>query len=249
MKLTVKIAFLAAGLCVALAFSSCGASYNSVKRMQKMEEGVSNPTTVEELSEAIKKYDERALDLVTTQEQVGIWYKILGTRYLDKKMYSEALECFQRAIEYFPDNANLYYYLAVSAGYTAHSALDYAATGTAEASLKQQRYLRLSESAYQRALTIDPKYYRAMYGIGVLYVFELEGEAEKAIPYLEEFLRTQTKDTNGMFLLANAYCQTGELQKAADIYDRIIDLNSNPDLTENARLNKQVVLEALYASN
>lgn len=213
-----------------------------------MEEGVSNPTTVEELTEAIKKYDARALDLVTTQEQVGIWYKILGTRYLDQQMYGEAMECFQRAIETFPNNANLYYYLAVSAGYTAHTALDFTANGGAEAKLKQQRYLRLAESAYQRALTINPKYYRAMYGIGVLYVFEL-GESENAIPYMEEFLRNQTKDTNGMFLLARAYCDTGELEKAVELYDRIISLNSNPDLTEDAKLNKQAVLNALHGVN
>ncbi|MBQ5491072.1 MAG: tetratricopeptide repeat protein [Treponema sp.] len=232
-------------LCMGLCVSCGGATYNSVKRMQKMEEGVSNPTTVEELTEAIKKYDARALDLVTTQEQVGIWYKILGTRYLDQQMYGEAMECFQRAIETFPNNANLYYYLAVSAGYTAHTALDFTANGGAEAKLKQQRYLRLAESAYQRALTINPKYYRAMYGIGVLYVFEL-GESENAIPYMEEFLRNQTKDTNGMFLLAHAYCDVGELEKASEMYDRIISLNSNPDLTEDARRNKQAVLNALH---
>ena len=227
-------------------FASCGgATYNSVKRMQKMEEGVSNPTTVEELTEAIKKYDARALDLVTTQEQVGIWYKILGTRYLDREMYGEAMECFQRAIETFPNNANLYYYLAISAGYTAHTALDFSANGGADAKLKQQRYLRLAEEAYQRALTINPKYYRAMYGIGVLYVFEL-GESENAIPYVEEFLRNQTKDTNGMFLLAHAYCDVGELEKALELYDRIIALNSNPDLTEDAKRNKQVVLNSLH---
>ena len=94
---------------------SCTPSYNSIKRMQRMEEGVSNPTTKEELQEAIKKYDARALDLVTTQAQEGIWYKILGTRYLDQAMYGEALKSFQTALMYYPNNANLYYYVGLCA--------------------------------------------------------------------------------------------------------------------------------------
>ena len=84
-----KKSFRNAMLCVAVfsvsfAVLSCTPSYNTVKRMQKIEEGVHNPTTKEELQEAIKKFDARALDLATTEAQVGIWYKILGTRYLDQ---------------------------------------------------------------------------------------------------------------------------------------------------------------------
>ena len=41
------------GFLLASLFVSCFPSYNSVKRMQKMEENVSNPTTKEELEEAI----------------------------------------------------------------------------------------------------------------------------------------------------------------------------------------------------
>ena len=155
---------------------SCSPSYNSIKRMQRMEEGVSNPTTKEELEEAITKYDARALDLVTTEAQIGIWYKILGTRYLDQGLYGKALECFKTALMTYPNNANLYYYVGICAGYMANSVLDYDAQGKNSVEAKRMNYLRLSESAYEQALSIDPKYYRAMYGIGVLYAFELPGQ-------------------------------------------------------------------------
>ena len=228
--------------CLSFVFVSCGPSYNSIKRMQKMEEGVGNPVTKEELSEAIKKYDERALDLVTTQAQEGMWYKILGTRYLDERMYGKALECFQRAIEFYPMNANLYYHVAVCAVYIANSQLDYSASGGAEASLKSGNYLKLSEKAYLRALEIDPKYYKAMYGIGVLYAFQT-GEYEKGIPYLEKFLTVQTKDTNGMFVLARCYFATGEFQKAIDLYDKIIEIKPNSEKVSEAEANKKVCLD------
>ncbi len=226
---------------------SCGASYNSVKRMQKMEEGVSNPTTKEELEDAIKKYEKRALDLVTTEAQVGMWYKILGTRYLDQQLYGKAYEAFQKAIMYYPNNANLYYYAAICAGYIANSQLDYNATGAID-STKRLNYLKTAESAYLSALSIDPKYYRAMYGISVLYVFELAQPAE-AIPYMERFLETQKRDTDGMFVLANAYYQTYQFEKAAALYDRIIDINPNAEKTAEAKANKKIVLDAQYANN
>ena len=226
---------------------SCGDTYKSVKRMQQMEEGVSSPTTKEELKEAIEKYDRRAIDLVTTQAQEGIWWKILGTRYLDEEIYGQAYECFQKAVSYYPDNANLYFYLAVCAGYIANSTIDWNVEAQGTTQEIKLRYLRVSEESYQRALSIDPKYYRAMYGIGVLYVFALE-ESDKAIPYLENFLAVQTKDSDGMFVLARAYYDTMQYEKAIAVYDKIIELKPSAQKVADAEANKHIVTEALYSN-
>ena len=160
-------------------FSSCGVSNKRIIRMQKMEEGVGSPTTIEELKTAIEKYDARIADLQLSQSQVGIWYKILGTRYLDNKMYGEALKAFQSALQYYPDNQNLYYYVGICAGYMSHTALDYNATGNME---QKYNYLKLAETAYLRAIEIEPRYSRALYALSVLYVYELD-EPAKSIPY------------------------------------------------------------------
>ncbi len=242
-----KINTVLAASCLAVVlFSSCSPSYNSVKRMQKLEEGVSNPTTKEELEDALKKYEARAMDLVSTEAQSGMWYKILGTRYLDEAMYRKAYEAFQKALMYYPDNANLYYYVAICAGYIANSELDFGATGAIEVA-ERANYLKLSESAYLRALEIDPRYYRAMYGIGVLYVFELD-QPNDAIPYLERFLETQKRDSDAMFVLARAYYQTYQFDKAVVLYDQIISLNPNAEKTAEAKANKKIVLDAQYSN-
>ena len=209
--------------------------------MQKLEEGVANPTTKEELGEAIRKYEKRAMDLVASESQEGIWYKILGTRYLDEGMFTKAYECFQKALVFYPANANLYFYVAVCAGKIANSVLDFDATGNISVQERKRNYLKLSEEAYLQALSINPKYYRAMYGLGVLYVFELS-QSKDAVPYLERFLETQTKDTNGMFVLARAYYETGEKSKAVQLYDRIIELKPNDEKVAAAEQNKQKVL-------
>ena len=64
---------------LSVAFSSCGFSNKSIVRMQHLEEGVDHPTSVEELKDAISKYQKRVADVQIAQSQIGIWYKILGT--------------------------------------------------------------------------------------------------------------------------------------------------------------------------
>ena len=221
-----------------------GVSNKTVIRHQKMEEGVENPTSVEELKDAIKKYQERVADVQLAQSQIGIWYKILGTRYLDNKMYGEALKSFEEALKYYPDNQNLYYYVGVCAGYMSHAALDYNASGTNEV---KYNYLKLAEEAYLRAIQIEDRYVRALYGIGVLYVFELD-EPAKAIPHLEKAIGIDTKNIDAMFVLARAYYSNYDFQKAADMYDKIIETTKSEDTKKTAEENKKIALDAAYSN-
>ena len=143
-------ACVAAMVGIALVLSSCGGTNaKTIKRMQQLEEGVSSPTTEAELKAAIQKYQTRVEDMVLANQQIGIWYKMLGSRYLDNQMYGEALEAFRMATTYYPANQNLYYYVAVCAGYMANQSLDYSATGS---TAQKFNYLKLAESAYLEAL-------------------------------------------------------------------------------------------------
>ena len=237
----IKSILLAAAASIVLV--SCGGVSNkTIIRHQKMEEGVESPTTVEELKDAIKKYQERVADVQLAQSQIGIWYKILGTRYLDNKMYGEALKAFQEALTYYPDNQNLYYYVGVCAGYMSHAALDYNASGTNEV---KYNYLKLAEEAYLRAISIEDRYVRALYGLGVLYVFELD-EPEKAIPHLEKALSVDTKNLDAMFVLARAYYSSYEFDKSIEMYDKIIETTKSEDTKKTAEENKKIVLDASY---
>lgn len=235
--------YLMAIVTVAFIVVACnGGNVKTVKRMQAMEEGVASPTTEAELKDAIQKYQSRVEDITQANKQIGIWYKMLGSRYLDEQMYGEALEAFRMATTYYPANQNLYYYVGVCAGHMANQALDYGATGSTS---QKFNYLKLAESAYLEAIELDPKYARALYGIGVLYLFELD-EPEKAIPYLETLAEIERRNVDGLFLLANAYYQTFEFDKAVEIYDRIISTTTSEENKSQAEANKRQVLQSAY---
>ena len=71
----------------------------SIRRLQELEEGVSNPNTEAELKDAIRKYEKRVDDIMIAEERIGIWYKILGSRYMDQKMYKKALKALSTEVD------------------------------------------------------------------------------------------------------------------------------------------------------
>ena len=95
-------------------------------------------------------------------------------------------------------------------------------------------------------LSLGEIYVRALYGLGVLYVFELD-EPAKAIPYLEKLLTIDTKHIDAMFVLARAYYSTFEFDKAVQMYDKIIATSNSEETKSNAEANKKIALEAAYA--
>ncbi|HNQ96913.1 MAG TPA: tetratricopeptide repeat protein [Treponemataceae bacterium] len=228
-----------------LFFLSCGPNTNYIRRMQALEEGVDNPTSIEELEDAIKKYQHRIEDVLNADIRIGMWYKILATRYLDNGMHAKALENFQTAIQYYPTNQNLYYYVGVCAGYMAKSALDFEATGT---SSKSSNYYQLAESAYVRAIELEPRYVRALYGLSVLYVFELDRPAD-AIPHLQLVAEIETRNTDVRFILARAMYMTGDIEGAVAAYDSILSISRDEKTKETARQNKAEVLQRGYGSD
>ncbi|WP_407425366.1 tetratricopeptide repeat protein [Treponema sp.] len=223
----------------------CTKSNKTIVRMQKLEEGIEKtPTTEAELKEAISKYENRIADMQLATGQVGIWYKMLAVRYLDAQMYGEALKCLQKAIQIYPENQNLFYYTGLCAGYMAKASLDFTAAGNSSTAEKYN-YLKLAESAYLRAVEIEPKYGRALYGLGILYVFELD-MSEKAIPHLEKLLSFDTRNFDAMFVLARAYYTTGDYDRAASLYDKIASQTKSDAKKQEALANKKIVLDASY---
>lgn len=227
----IKVLFF---ICSLVLFTSCN-SRRFIQRVQEYEEGVSNPTSEAELKDAIKKYLKRIDDIMVASERVGTWYKMLGTRYLDKKMYKNALECFQKAVEFYPENQNLYYRVGLCAAFMAKNSLDFEDDGL------EDRYYKLAVKAYKRAIDLDPNYTKAMYALSVLYVFEL-GIPQEAIPLLEKSIDGKMKPIDELFLLGRAYLMVGENEKAIASFQRIVDISGSEAQRKQAKENIDIIL-------
>lgn len=225
-------------------FLSCNYN-NRIKRLQELEEGVSSPSTEAELKEAIKKYERRVDDIIIAEGRIGVWYKMLGSRYMDKKMYKKALDCFKAALEYYPENQNIFYQVGLAASLVAKNALDFELTGT---DIEQKRYYALAVSSYKRAIEIEPKYSKAISSLSVLYLFELDKPRE-AIPLLESVVAREQKPLQHLFLLARAYYMIGENEKAVSAYERIISLTGSADQKKEAENNIRHIKDMMNSGN
>jgi tetratricopeptide (TPR) repeat protein len=199
------------------------------------------PETIEGLKAAIAAYEERIDRHVKDAVQTALYWKILAIRLQDRSLHNEALEALEQAISYNPEDPALQYLTGVSSAIVAKSFHDFAGTGA-----ERERLFALSESAYLRSIELDDAYSKPRYGIGVLYIFELD-RPQDAVPHILRYLEIATDDVDAMFLLARAYYMIEQFQDALELYDRIIVLTKkNANKRKEAENNRQIVLGQLY---
>lgn len=201
----------------------------------------SPPATIEGLKAAIAAYEKRIDQYVNDAAKTATYWKILAVRLQDKGLHGEALEALEHAIYYTPEDPTLHYYTGVSAGIMAKSSHAFPDRENSE----RDRYFALAEDSYLRAIELDSGYLRPRYGLGVLYVFELD-RPEDAIPHLEKCLEVSRNDVDTMFVLARAYYMLKRYQDAVNLYDRIITLTTDNQKKIDAQNNRQLVLGQMH---
>jgi tetratricopeptide (TPR) repeat protein len=236
------ILIIAAGIYGFYRFDKGKAHRDLAKRMAELSPKGGPPETIEGLRAAIAAYEDQIELNVKEGAQTGVYWKILATRLADRNMHRDALDALERALYFNAEDPTLYYLTGVSASIAAASSLDFPGVSGPEAAA---RYFGLAESAYLRAINLDPSYAKPRYGIGILYIFELNRPAE-AIPHLERYLELMSSDINAMFALARAYYVTGSGGRAVELYDRIIARTKDPKIKAEAQNNKETVLGQAY---
>jgi tetratricopeptide (TPR) repeat protein len=199
------------------------------------------PETIEGLRRAIALYEDQIERNVQEGAQTGTYWKILGIRLADKGMHNDALAAFERAVYFISEDAVLFYLTGISAGIAAKSIVGFSASAEKE----RDHYFKLSENSYKRALELDVTYAKPMYGLSVLYVFELDRPAE-AIPYIERYLSMNSSDYQAMFILARAHAVTGNYRQAVEVYERIISRSKKKEIQAEASNNIDIVQRMMY---
>ncbi|MDR2304465.1 MAG: tetratricopeptide repeat protein [Treponema sp.] len=208
------------------------------KRIAELSPKGGPPETIEGLSKAIALYEDQIALNLKEGVQTATYWKILATRYIDKKLYNEALKALEQAVYYNNEDPTLFYLTGLSAGVVAKSSLDFPDT---EENLRI-RYFTLAEQAYLRSIELDPDYPKPRYGLAILYSFEL-GRPLEALPHLEHYAELLPRDMNALFALARVYYQTGNNERALEIYDRIVREARDQNQKAEAQKNREFILE------
>jgi tetratricopeptide (TPR) repeat protein len=211
------------------------------KRMAELSPRGGPPETIEGLKKAIEIYEEQVEKNIRDGVQTGAYWKILAIRLSDRGMYHDSLNAFERALYYIGDDPTLFYLIGVAAGNAAKNTLDFAANSEME----RNRLFKLSETAYLRAIELDNNYTKPMYGLAVLYVFELK-RYEEAIPYLDRLVSMQTSNINSLAVLAQAYYLAGRHNLAVETYEKIIKATKDKKIQEEALRNIEIIERRLY---
>ena len=197
--------------------------------------------SLEDVRRSIALYEKRIEQHVADAAKTGAYWKILAVRLQDRGLHGEALQALERAIYYTPADATLQYATGLSAGVMAKSVHLFPGRESSE----REQYFAVAEEAYLRAIELDSRYLRPRFGLGVLYVFELD-RPEEAIPHLEFYLSISRNDVDTLFVLARANYMLENFEAAVDLYDRIITLTRDEQKRIDAQNNRQIVMERIY---
>ena len=193
---------------------------------------------VAEIRREIERHRKEVDRTVDAAGQLGVYYKMLAVEYMRGAMYGPAYDALEQAITIQPENPILFYYSAVCAARMAKAQV---------ISEDRLRWLQRSEALYRRAITLDPGYAAALYGLSVLYIFELD-RPQEAEDLLERLLAVESKEIDGRFLLARVYYGLGKLENAVELYREIESLADVEQVREEALASRKRIEEELYGA-
>jgi tetratricopeptide (TPR) repeat protein len=197
------------------------------------------PRSIEDLKRTIAAYEKLQEQHVKDAAQTGVYWKILASRFQDRKMYFEAIEALKRAIDISPSDETLHYLLGLNAAYGAKSAYDYEGEGAVGS--RALSYFELAERAYLRSIELEPKYNQARFALAVLYIYELE-RPEEGIEQLTAYMENRSGDSDAMFMMARAFYMLGRYREAVNWYDRGIPLVKDKGQRAEAEENRRYIL-------
>lgn len=174
---------------------------------------------IDELKAEIKKFKKIVDQEVKSSMEMGIYYKMVAAEYLFLEMYGLALENLEKALYIDPTN---------------HLLLGMAGSAAANMgkitynNVKRDEYYDHAAKYYKRALLKKPRYDDALYGLGILYGFELN-EFNLSIEYLKKLVSLRDKRDDAKFALAYVYIRAGFPSFAMDMYNKIIAESKNKE--------------------
>lgn len=177
-----------------------------------------------ELEEDIEQYSKTAQTRPEDSQYPDMYHKLQAIYYLKLEMYNKAKTAIEKALLIDNDNDELFVRLAICEATLAKSALN--------RNEAIRLYTQAAES-YESALSLDGDDVDALYGLAILYSFEIP-DREEAVTLLHRLLEKDANHFRARFVLARTYYSQGRFASALGQYDKIIQLTDDPVEREQA---------------
>ena len=212
-----------------LAACQPGRNTELAERVYELEGGSAaegqEPEEIREIRKDLNHWEDELNDAITAGRNTGRYYRTLGLKFLDYKMYGPARDSFSRALEFSPENGRLYYYRGVALSRMALTRQD---------PLLMQQEMTMVEQDYLRAIQVEPRFMSPYFSLAILYIYELNRPFE-AQPYLEEYLSVERSDAKAHMLYGQLLEDAGALEEALDHYEKVLSLSGTEELKDKAR--------------
>lgn len=222
---------------VMLLFNSCTSKKTKELANQvyetEVDKELNSDKRILELTRDIKKVEKDLEELLDLYQKNGNFHRAMGIKMIHYKMFYKAYEHFNIALEFFPNSEMLHYYRGLSAAQYAKSQ---------DKDHIYREYIDRARISYEYALELNPRFPKGLYALSILYVYELDRQ-DDAKPLLDRLLEISTREFDAMLLRALLYERDGELNRAIDLYDKVLRLSEKQKHIVIANENREKVLK------
>lgn len=182
--------------------------------------------SVSSIKQDIDDSEKRYRKQLESAEKVGSNYERLGKKYTEQQNWTPALEAFNKALEY--GNAGPEIHFLIGATY---------ANRAKETGSKSD--IESSERHYKLALSKNPNFHRANYGLGLLS-FYIKNDKQKGIEIMRELVSKKNDFYDARFALGRFYYENSEPNKALSVYEELYsDLQKRAKSDDNTTMLKE----------
>lgn len=166
-------------------------------------------TQVHDISEKIAELEKEPVKDITTVGRLKQQYMLLGTLYLEKRMWDMAIDAMQNAMKYGESGPAVFYQMGLA---YANKGYDF----------NDQKDFETAESYYRKSIEKHPAYDDAIYGLSILLFYHRNGQQE-AMNMLAELTGRNPAFYPARFAQARFFYETGNRENALNVYQRLYE--------------------------
>jgi tetratricopeptide (TPR) repeat protein len=170
----------------------------------------------QDVKDKIARLEKEDLKDATTVQRLAEQYNLIGTFYLERRLWDMTIDAFTNSMKYGNKSSNAFYSLGLA----------YANRGIEKNSSED---INKAEYNYRKAVAIDPNLLDAKYALSILLFYHRQDGKEEAQTLINEIISKNRAHYHARFAHARFNYELGNKEKALTIYQELAaDLEKLP---------------------